>query len=147
MYRAVILAFALTGIAHAGEAPVRYHNHKGMIVIMRSSAKPINNILDTPLTPPISFTCQSSSGCVVIANAAIVTMYVVHPTTCAYVDGIEATPSCDIYEDPGLRANIRQMAKVAQGSHTIQTRVSSPEAGGTISEWEFDYEIYDQKEK
>jgi hypothetical protein len=149
MQRIVLALALLSGIAAAAPATAatttyRYHDGKGMRVIMRSSMAPIQvTIGDNPLDRAHLFTCSSAAGCMVVISSSNVQSLTQDTSSCTFVDSEAAAPGRAF--DSARAVVLHQQSHVAQGQHTIQTIVHSLYTAGQITGWELTYTIYELK--
>ena len=150
MFRAALIALSLSGTAYADDTPVRYHHH-GLTTIMHSSMKTVTLVDgENVLGKPVTFTCMSTTGCVLVIDATVKKDNDNGGgLTCAYVDDAMPAPGCGpdpSFYDFQTSGSVHEQAKVGQGQHTAKLVVNDG-AGVEVTGWAAQYTIYERKVK
>lgn len=150
MRRNLVLG-AIIGLlfANASFASDEIRSHRGRVTFILHKDKEANISIVTGLNyldPIRNVDCKSATGCIIsISGIAEITSGVGSPQLCSFVDQRPSFPACasQIIQGQMNRINFLASAIVGQGTHAIQSAVSSSDSTGTIDFWMMQYTVYE----
>jgi hypothetical protein len=141
-----VLALAMIAVnAHASsdDDPIRFRDRDTEMIVHRGES--LANLVAgwNPIDTPRQMNCKSSSGCLIVLAAEADTASAGGGKLCPFVDGVVAKPKCVVTGNATEPVMIRASARVSSGNHTVQTQFNTPNSGGRLGIWQFEYTLYE----